>query len=109
MESIEAGACAFHTHVRDAQGKHTLDLKLYHDVIDPIKQRLGRNVVVCGCPEGGATVAKGWRAVDSIIAYQYVYLLAIELLGAICWLCPITGGNSIWPYPIPFCHLSQPV
>ncbi len=25
------------------------------------------------------------------------------------WLCPITGGNSIWPYPIPFCHLSQPV
>ncbi len=24
-------------------------------------------------------------------------------------LCPITGGNSIWPYPIPFCHLSQPV
>jgi len=23
------------------------------------------------------------------------------------WLRPITGGNSIWPYPIPFCHLSQ--
>ena len=22
-------------------------------------------------------------------------------------LRPITGGNSIWPYPIPFCHLSQ--
>jgi len=29
------------------------------------------------------------------------------VLAKIEWLRPITGGNSIWPYPIPFCHLSQ--
>jgi hypothetical protein len=38
LESIEAGACAFHTHVRDSQGRHTLDVGLYHEVINPIKE-----------------------------------------------------------------------
>ncbi len=43
------------------------------------------------------------------------YISKLEEIKDICaicvtdWLCPITGGNSIWPYPIPFCHLSQPV
>lgn len=53
VESIEAGACSFHMHARDSHGRGTLDLKLYHEIIDPIKARFGRNVVVCGCPEGG--------------------------------------------------------
>ncbi len=57
VESIEAGACAFHTHARDSQGMHTLDVKLYHEIIDPVKDKYGDAVVVCGCPEGGATVA----------------------------------------------------
>jgi len=56
--SIAAGACSFHTHVRDSQGRHTLDMGLYHEVIDPIKTRLKEDVVVCGCPEGGDTIAE---------------------------------------------------
>lgn len=55
-ESIEAGACSFHTHARDSQGRNTLDLALYHEIIDPIKDKFRQSVVVCGCPEGGATV-----------------------------------------------------
>ncbi len=53
---IEAGACAFHVHVRDEKGNHCLDVKYYHEVIDPVKQKYGDEVLVCGCPEGGKTV-----------------------------------------------------
>ena len=63
VESIEAGACAFHTHARDSQGRNTLDAKLYHEIIDPIKDKFGRSVVACGCPEGGATVADSLRPI----------------------------------------------
>lgn len=56
LECVAAGACAFHVHVRDEQGRHCLDVKYYHEVIDPIKQKYGKDVLVCGCPEGGKTV-----------------------------------------------------
>ncbi len=56
LECIEAGACAFHVHVRDEKGDHCLDVKHYHDVIDPIKEKYGDQVLVCGCPEGGKTI-----------------------------------------------------
>lgn len=67
MESIEAGACAFHTHARDSQGRNTLDVKLYHEIIDPVKARFGHRVVACGCPEGGATVAD---SLNPIVEFQ---------------------------------------
>jgi len=57
IEAIEAGACSFHTHARDERGRNTLEVTLYHDIIDPIKKKFGSAVVACGCPEGGATVA----------------------------------------------------
>jgi len=63
VESIEAVACSFHTHVRTSNGEHTLDLGLYHEIIDPIKEKYGQDVLVCGCPEGGATVADSLRTI----------------------------------------------
>jgi 3-keto-5-aminohexanoate cleavage enzyme len=60
-ESLAAGACSFHTHVRTDEGNHTMNVSLYHEVIDPLKEKYGRNVVVCGCPEGGDNVGDALR------------------------------------------------
>jgi len=84
VESIEAGACAFHTHVRDSQGRHTLDVKLYHEVIDPIKDKFGRDVVVCGCPEGADTVADSLRPIlefQDVIEVAPITVTAVNLAG----------------------------
>lgn len=84
VQSLEAGACAFHTHVRDKQGGHTLDAKLYHEVIDPIKEKYGKNVIVCGCPEGGATLAASLRPVlefKDILEIAPVTVSAVNLAG----------------------------
>ena len=84
VQSIEAGACAFHTHVRDSQGRHSLDPKLYHEIIDPIKQRYGQNVLVCGCPEGGVTLADNLRPIlefKGIIETAPVTVTTVNLSG----------------------------
>ncbi|MBN2033573.1 MAG: 3-keto-5-aminohexanoate cleavage protein [Deltaproteobacteria bacterium] len=83
-ESIEAGACAFHTHVRDSQGRHTLDVSLYHEVIDPIKSKYGHDVIVCGCPEGGNTIAESLRPIlefQDIIEVAPITVTAVNLAG----------------------------
>ena len=82
--SLEAGACVFHTHVRDERGGHTLDAKLYHEVIDPIKEKYGKKVLVCGCPEGGATLADSLRPVlefKGIMETAPVTVSAVNLAG----------------------------
>ena len=84
IESIEAGACSFHTHVRDSQGRHTLDSNLYHDVIDPVKDKYGRDVVVCGCPEGGDTIADSLRPIlefQDTIEIAPITVTAVNLAG----------------------------
>lgn len=53
MECIDAGACSIHVHVRTPEGLHTMDPALYHVVVDPIKEKYGRGVLIDGCPEGG--------------------------------------------------------
>lgn len=63
IESIEAGACALHAHVRDSEGRPTLDVKPYHELIDPVKAKYRQNIVVCGCPEGAGTLADCLRPV----------------------------------------------
>jgi 3-keto-5-aminohexanoate cleavage enzyme len=88
VESIEVGACAFHTHARNSQGRHTLDLSLYHEIIDPVKDRFGRNVVVCGCPEGGANVADSLRPVVEFAG-------VIETAPITCSVVNLTGDFSI--------------
>jgi 3-keto-5-aminohexanoate cleavage enzyme len=70
VQSVEAGACSFHAHAREREGRNTLDLGLYHEIIDPVKERFGRDVVACGCPEGGATVADSLRP---IVEFQDVF------------------------------------
>ena len=83
-QCIEAGACSFHTHARDSQGRHSLDVKLYHEIIDPIKGRLGRNVVVCGCPESGVTLADSLLPVvefQGIMETAPVTVTAVNLAG----------------------------
>jgi 3-keto-5-aminohexanoate cleavage enzyme len=48
FECCEAGASNIHLHVRDESGYNALDLKRFHQVIDPIREKYP-NVVVCGC------------------------------------------------------------
>jgi len=98
MESIKAGACAFHTHARDSQGRHTLDVKLYHEIIDPIKGKFGRNVLVCGCPEGGATVADSLRPIvefQGIIETAPITVSCVNLAGdfSICQTAEIATAH----------------
>ncbi len=91
IESIEAGACALHTHARDSEGKHTLDIKLYHEIIDPIKAKYGQNVFVCGCPEGGATLADNLRPIlefKGVMESGPVSVTAVNLTAD--WLIGIT-------------------
>jgi 3-keto-5-aminohexanoate cleavage enzyme len=82
--SLTAGACSFHTHVRDSQGRHTLEMGLYHEVIDPIKAKLGRDVLVCGCPEGAETVAESLRPIlefQGSIEVAPITVTAVNLSG----------------------------
>lgn len=57
MESIDAGAASIHVHVRDEQGKPTSDLGVYHAVLDPIRDKYGKDVVI----DGGAMSGKTFR------------------------------------------------
>jgi len=43
---VEAGAHALHLHVRDAQGGHSLDPKLYREALAAIHARVGNRLVV---------------------------------------------------------------
>ena len=42
----DAGAHALHLHVRDADGKHSLDAKIYRQALDAIRARVGERLVV---------------------------------------------------------------
>jgi 3-keto-5-aminohexanoate cleavage enzyme len=84
LASLEAGACSFHTHVRDEKGKHSLDPKLYHEVIDPIKAKYGNKVLVCACPEGGDTLAESLRPIvefKNVVETAPVTVSAVNLSG----------------------------
>ncbi|MFB0559985.1 MAG: 3-keto-5-aminohexanoate cleavage protein [Candidatus Lokiarchaeia archaeon] len=49
MAVVDAGATALHIHTRDpATGLYTTDRKPIHDVIDPLKEKYGKNVVIGG-------------------------------------------------------------
>lgn len=46
--SCAAGAPIVHVHVRDSQGFNGLDMDLYHQVLDPLKEEFP-DVVIDGC------------------------------------------------------------
>jgi 3-keto-5-aminohexanoate cleavage enzyme len=43
---VEAGASVLHLHVRDAEGRHTLDAVAYRTAIAAVRERLGDRVVI---------------------------------------------------------------
>ena len=45
-ECLDAGAAMIHVHVRDDQGRHTLDEQAYRRMINRVVQEIGRNLVI---------------------------------------------------------------
>lgn len=43
---VVAGAAMIHLHVRDTEGKHTLDVKKYKEVTDAIRAAVGENIII---------------------------------------------------------------
>jgi 3-keto-5-aminohexanoate cleavage enzyme len=82
MGSLDAGACAIHVHVRNPDGSPTLDPVYYHKVIDPIKAKYGKNVLVDGCPEGGTTFEE---SMAPLIDFKGIAETAPITLAAIFW------------------------
>jgi 3-keto-5-aminohexanoate cleavage enzyme len=91
LESLEAGACAFHAHARNETGRPTLDVKLYHEIIDPIKEKYGKDVLVCGCPEGGETIEEALTPVvefKGIMETAPITVTCVNLTGDIVFAMP---------------------
>jgi 3-keto-5-aminohexanoate cleavage enzyme len=88
VQGIEAGACAFHVHARDSEGNHTLDVKPYHEIIDPIKAKYQDRVVLCGCPEGRQTVEE---SLAPVIEFQGVMETAPNTVSCVM----LTGEYSV--------------
>jgi 3-keto-5-aminohexanoate cleavage enzyme len=56
IESIEAGASSVHIHVRDQKTQICCgNMEYFHSVIDPIKDKYGKDVVIDGCAIYGET------------------------------------------------------
>lgn len=62
-ECIRAGSPTVHIHVRDDAGLPTYDVKRYHAVIDPLKEKYP-NVVFDGCCVWGPTHREGLKLVE---------------------------------------------
>jgi len=62
-ESIEAGASSVHIHLRDKSGLPTGDIKLYHEMINPLKEKYGEDLLIDGCALFGATFEEVMRPV----------------------------------------------
>ncbi len=62
-ECLEAGACMLHLHVRDGEGRHTLDADAYRAAIAAVRAEVGEGLVVqvtteaVGCYEPEAQMA----------------------------------------------------
>ena len=82
VDSVEEGACALHIHVRTPEGLHTLNLDLFHQVIDPIKEKYGKNVVIDGCPEGGKNLKE---ALAPLVEFQRTVEVAPITISAAYW------------------------
>lgn len=81
---VELGAVSLHMHVRDDAGKVTADPGVYRKVIDPLRARYGRNVVI----DGGTMTGKTFEEAMSPVT---------DGLFDLCIVNPTTGllGDSI--------------
>jgi uncharacterized protein (DUF849 family) len=71
-ECREAGASLVHLHVRDAEGRHTLDADAYRAAIDAIRREVGDRIVIQMTTEavGRYTPAEQMAAVRAVRAEQ---------------------------------------
>jgi 3-keto-5-aminohexanoate cleavage enzyme len=67
-EALEAGAAMIHLHVRDRDGRHTLDAELYRDAISAVRAQVGGRMVVQITTEavGRYTPEEQMAAVDAV-------------------------------------------
>ena len=88
LQCLEAGACMIHTHVRDHQGGHSLDVDRYRAATVAIRQRVGQDMII-----QATTEAVGIYSVEEQI--QTVRLLKPEAVSlAIREFCP-EGGDEL--------------
>lgn len=64
MDCIEAGCNGIHVHVRDHKGEPTVNTRYYHEVLDPVRKKYGRQVVIDGGCMGGKTFEESMGAVN---------------------------------------------
>lgn len=78
---VEAGAHALHLHVRDEQGGHSLDPKLYRDALAAIHARVGDQLVVQVTTESaGRYRVEEQMAVVRDLVPQYMSMAIRELI-----------------------------
>lgn len=58
-EALEAGAAMIHLHVRDAQGRHALDVDLYRDAVEAVRNAVGDDLIVQVTTEAVGRYAPG--------------------------------------------------
>lgn len=87
IESVEAGACGVHIHVRNAAGIPVGKLDYYRETIGAIQDRLGESVVIDGC-----TVFKTIQKVKEVVDARLFETSPVNTTA--CFI-----GNSIFALP----------
>lgn len=84
VESIDSGAVGAHIHARDEKGKPTAGAKYFHEIVDPVRRKFGKNVVI----DGGCMTGKTFQETMTPIV-EHIYDIGI--------VNPTTGllGNTI--------------
>ncbi len=79
---LDAGAAMIHLHVRDADGRHSLDAGLYVRAIEAVRQRCADNLLIQVTSEqaGVYDTADQVRAIDAIDE-QFVSIALGEIIG----------------------------
>ncbi len=79
---VEAGASVLHLHVRDAQGRHTLDADVYRTAIAAVRERAGDRVVIQVTSEACGVYSRE----QQMAVVRELRPEAVSL--ALCELCP---------------------
>src|SRR5581483_95654 len=90
QECLAAGASMLHLHVRDNQGRHTLDPDLYNEAITAIRHRVGDDLILQVTTEAAGIYSPPEQiaAIDALRP-EAVSIAVSELFGA--------GGDEMTP------------
>jgi len=86
---IEAGATYLHFHVRDEKGGNIGDVARYREVIQPLREKYGDNVLIDGCPIFG-------KNFEEACAPLTENLFEIGIVNPVC---TFVGENVRWLTP----------